>query len=103
MTSKSVLTARALLGDALCYRTVVNLSCLSVTLAYCGQTAGWIKVAFGREVDLGSGDIVLAPQVPKKGHSTPLLFSPCLLWSNGRPSQLLLSICILNHSSCGCT
>jgi len=84
MTSKSVLTARALLGDALCYRTVVNLSCLScpvclsVTLAYCGQTAGWINVAFGREVDLGPGDIVLAPQLPKKGHSTPLLFSPCL-------------------------
>jgi len=26
---------------------------------------------------------------PKKGHSSPLLFGPCLLWPNGRPSQLL--------------
>jgi len=33
---------------------------------YCGQTAGWIKMP---------------------------LFSPCLLWPNGRPSQLLLSTC----------
>jgi len=26
---------------------------------YCGQTATWIKMALGREVDLGPGDIVL--------------------------------------------
>jgi len=24
----------------------------------------------------------------QKGHSSPLLFSPCLLWPNCRPSQL---------------
>jgi len=30
---------------------------------------------------------------PIKGHSSPLLFGPCLLWPNGRPSQLLLSTC----------
>jgi len=39
---------------------------------------------FGREVDLGPGDIVLdgdsAP--PEKGHITPPLFGPCLLWPN---------------------
>jgi len=35
-------------------------------------------------------------QLPKKGHSSPRpLFGPCLLWSNGRPSQLLLSTCLL--------
>ena len=26
---------------------------------YCGQTAGWIKMPLGTEVDLGQGDIVL--------------------------------------------
>ena len=32
-----------------------------------------------------------SPILPKKGHSSRLLFGPCLLWPNGRPSQLLLS------------
>ena len=41
---------------------------------YCGQTAGWIKMALGMEVGLGPGHIVLdgdpdAP--PLKGHSLP--------------------------------
>jgi len=27
--------------------------------AYCGQTAGWIKVPLGTEVNLGPGDVVL--------------------------------------------
>jgi len=45
---------------ALCYRTVVCLSvCLSVTLVYCGQTVGWIKMKLGVEVGLGPGHIVL--------------------------------------------
>ena len=39
---------------------------------YCGQTAEWIKVALGTEVNLGPGDVVLdevaAP--PKRG-TTP--------------------------------
>jgi len=59
----------------LCYRTVVCLSvcpnCLSVTLVYCGQTVGWIKVKLGMQVGLGPGHIVSdgdpAPP-PKKGH-----------------------------------
>jgi len=68
----------------------VCLSCpvpvyLSVTLVYCGQMAGWIKVKLGMEVGLSPGDIVLdgnaAP--PNKGHSPPPIFGPCLLWSNG--------------------
>jgi len=45
---------------------------LSVTLVYCGQTVGWIKLKLGVEVGLGPGDIVLdedpAPP-PPKGHS----------------------------------
>jgi len=71
----------------------------------CDQTAGWINIPLGTEVDHGPGDIVLYgdPAPPKKGHSTPNfvpcmqqppLFGPCVLWSNGRPSQLLLSSCL---------
>jgi len=47
----------------------------------------------GREVGLGPGDIVLdGAQLPRKG--TAPIFGRCLLWQNGRPSQLLLSSCI---------
>jgi len=37
------------------------LSCLvlSVTLVYCGQTVGWIKVKLGMQVGRGRGHIVL--------------------------------------------
>jgi len=52
---------------------------------YCGQTAGWIKMALGVEVGLGPVHIVLdgdtAP-LPKRGQSPPI-FSPSLLWPNG--------------------
>jgi len=64
---------------ALCYRTVVCPVCLSVclsyvfvTLVYCGQTVGWIKMKLGTEVDLGPGHSVLDgdPAPPtQKGHS----------------------------------
>ena len=57
---------------ALCYQTVVCLSCLSVTLVFCGQMIGWIKMKLGMQVDLAPGHIVLdwdlAPH-PPKGHS----------------------------------
>ena len=46
---------------------------------YCGRTAGWIKMPFGREAGLSPGDIVLdgdpAPPPPQRGHS-PLQFLP---------------------------
>ena len=46
---------------------------------YCGQTAGWIKMALGMEVGLGPNDIVLdgdqAP-LPQKGAEPPLQFRP---------------------------
>ena len=32
---------------------------VSVTLVYCGQTVGWIRMPLGLEVGLGLGDIVL--------------------------------------------
>jgi len=49
----------------------------------------------GTKAGLGPGGIVLhgdpAPS-PKRGTAPPI-FCPCLLWPNGRPSQLLLSTC----------
>jgi len=57
------------------------LSVLSVTLGYCGQTVGWIKMKLGKQIGLGPGHFVLdggpAPS-PPKGHSP--IFGPCLLW-----------------------
>ena len=52
---------------------------------YCGQTAGWIKMALGMQVGLGPGHIVLdGDQFPlrKKG-AEPQIFGPFLLWPNG--------------------
>jgi len=72
------------------------LSCLSVTLVYCGQTVGWIKMPLGTEVGLGPGDTVLyGDRAPSRKEAQQLpLFGLCLLWPNGRPSQQLLSSCI---------
>jgi len=59
---------------------------------YCGQTAEWIKMPLGTKVGLGPSHIVLhGDPAPPKGAQPPI-FGPCLLWPNGRPSQLLLSI-----------
>jgi len=68
-------------------------------LMYCCQTDGWTKMPLDMETGLGPGHTVLDgdPAPPKKGHCPPI-FSPCLLWPNGRPSQLLLSICYLSHN-----
>ena len=59
---------------ALCYQTVVSAlyvclyvcPVLSVTLVYCGQTVGWIKMKLGMQVGLGPGHILL------DGDSAPL-------------------------------
>ena len=52
--------------------------CLSATLVYCGQTAGWIKMPLGTEVGLGPGDIVLdgdPTSLTQKGGTAPTQFS----------------------------
>ena len=83
---------------AVCYRTILSclsvcLSVLSVTMVYCGQTVGWIKTKLGTEVGLCPGHTVRwGPSPPPKGRSPPI-FGSCLLWPNGRPSQLLPSSC----------
>jgi len=51
----------------------------------------------GTEAGLGPGHCVRRRPRPRKGHSSRPLFGPCLLWANGRPSQLLPSTCNLLH------
>jgi len=53
---------------------------------YCGQTAGWIKMALGVDVGLSSGDFVLDgdPTLsPKSGSSHSPIFRKFLLCPNG--------------------
>ena len=73
-------TVRPMLSD----RCPVCPVYLSVTLVYCWQTVGWIKMKLGMQVGLGPGHIVLdgdpAP-LPQRG--TPPIFVPYLLWPNG--------------------
>jgi len=53
------------------------LSVLSVTLVYCGQTVGWIKIKLNVGVSLGPGHIALdrCPD-PLKGAGTTPQFWP---------------------------
>ena len=62
---------------ALCYQTILCPICLSVTLVYCGQTVGWIKMKLGMQVGLGPGHIVLdGAQLPcpQKGTQPPIFY-----------------------------
>ena len=66
------------------------LSSLSMTLVYCFQTVGWIKMKHGTEVGLAHHHIVLDenPTPPRKrGHSPPPIFGLWLLWPNGWVDQ----------------
>jgi len=59
------------------------LSVLTVTLVYCDQTVGWIKMKLGMELGLGPGHIVLdGDPAPPNGAQPPIL-GPCPLWPNG--------------------
>ena len=67
------------------------LSVMSVTLVYCGQTVGWIKMKLGTEVGLDHGHITLdgdpAPP-PKKGEGrAPHQMLTDVLWPNGCMDQ----------------
>jgi len=42
-----------------------------LTHVYCGQTAGWIKIPLGTEVNVGPGDVVL------DGIAAPSCRGPC--------------------------
>ena len=75
-------TVRPMLSDHDC--PVLSV-CLSLTLVYCGQTVGWIKMKLGTEVGLGPGHIVLHgdPVPRKKQRYNPTIFGPCQLRPNG--------------------
>jgi len=56
--------------------------CLSVTLVFCGQAVGWIKIKLGMEEGFGPGHIVLdGDPAPPKGAQPPV-FGPRPLWPN---------------------
>ena len=57
---------------------------------YCGQTAGWIKMALGMEVGLSPADFLLdgdTVPLPKRSEPHTQIFGPCLLWPNGWMDQ----------------
>jgi len=66
---------------------------------YCGQTAGWMKMPLGTEVDLSPGHIVLvgdpAPLPRERATAARSLFLAHVCCGHGRPSQLLLSSCFI--------
>jgi len=60
---------------ALCYQTVVCLSCLSVTLVCCGQTVGWIKMKLGMQVGLGHCHTMFdGTQLPEPPNFRPMSY-----------------------------
>jgi len=85
-----------LLVRCLCVLSV----CLSVTLVYCGQTVGWIKMKLGVQIGLGPGHIVLDwnPAPPPQGerHSRTLstfeIYGSklCLRPDNPRPMSIVI-------------
>jgi len=72
-------TVRPMLSDRCSVSPV-----LSMTLVYCGQTAGWNKMKLGTEVGLVPGHIVLdGDTAPPKGAQPPTIFGLYLLWPYG--------------------
>jgi len=71
------------------------LSVLSVTLVYCCQTVGWIKMKLGMEVGLGPGHIVLDgdPASPPQSGTAPAIFAHvcCAKRLDGSRCHLVLS------------
>jgi len=61
--------------------------CLSVTLVYCGQTVGRIKMKLGTQVGLGSDHIVLDGDPAPLTKGAQPHFSLYLLWPNGWMNQ----------------
>ena len=68
-----------------------QLSCLSsvlmVTLVYCGQTVGWIKMKLGVEVGLGPSHVLNGDPAPPPTKGTGPQLSGRLWWPNGWMDQ----------------
>jgi len=69
---------------------------------YCGQTAGWIKMALGMELGLGPGDFVLdgdpAAPSPKRGLESPQFVPFLLVGLYSSSSSTALCILFLEKS-----
>jgi len=82
-------TVRPRLSD----RCLSCLIVLSVTLLYCGQTVGWIKMKLGTEVGLNPSYIVLdGDPAPPKGAQPPPNFrrmSVVAKWLDGSRCYLV--------------
>jgi len=66
---------------------------MSVTLVYCGQTVGWIKMKLGMRVGLGPGHVVLDGDqliLPERG-TAPNFRSICIVakWLDGLRCHLI--------------
>jgi len=88
---------------AVCYRTVVCpllFVSLSVTLVYCGQTVGWIKMPLGSEVELGPGHIVLDgdPTPPHTKGNSSLQFSAMSIVVKWSPISATAELLLTNIS-----
>ena len=84
------------------YQYDVCSICLSVTLVYCGQTAGWIMMPLGMEVGLGPEDVVLegtrAPPPQKMG--TAPTFRPMSVVAKRSPISATARHLFLFHMRC---
>ena len=74
-------------------------ACLSVTLVYCGQTVGWIRMPLGMVVVTSAQATLLDgdPAPPTERRTAAPHLGRRLLRPNGRPSQLLLSSSTFNN------
>jgi len=81
-----------------------QLKCAALNRGRYLYSAGWPSRWALAHILVQFYDCILAPpgeydkmdcgrQPSRKWHKPPPLFGPCLLWPNGRPSQLLLSTC----------
>jgi len=64
---------------------------------YCGQTAGWIKIALGMELGLGPGDFVLDgdPAAPSPKGGGGVEFPNFVLWLLVYSCSSSTALCIL--------
>jgi len=70
VNSRSLKTVRPMLSVRLSVCLSYMCRVLSVTLVYCNQTVGWIKMKHDVQLGLGPGHIVLdgdPPPPPKRG------------------------------------
>jgi len=79
---------------SVCLSVLPLLSVLSVTLVYCGQTIGWIKMKFGMHIDLDPGHTVfdgIQLPLPKGAEPRPNFWpiSVVVKWLDGSRCHLV--------------